>query len=399
MNLEEALGQFERTETNVARLEAVAGEMDSLVPGGVSFADTSPEAERYESLRRAYEDLISALPLVDGFKLTALPNTLDGIAQNRMDALDIDLPEASIQVAQLEREPAEQLAEYKHRFAMVRRSLVRSRAQELMTEIDEVVAGVDDDSVPRDGTSVADSDSWQKLVTAIREIERLLGSDLVHAQGRWADLHRHMGFAQGVDFRDIAEFDWPSVRPDVEASLYGELEPLPVDVEDLGSLAETQPTGPVSTELGWDVLDDEGFERLVFNLLLSANGYENPQWLLKTRAPDKGRDLSVDRVISDPLGDTRRERVIVQCRHWLANSISTEDCSGLVAQMSLWEPPRVDALIIATSGRFTADAVRWIEAHNEAGKSPRIEMWPNTRLETLLASRPALVREFRLRQS
>jgi hypothetical protein len=397
--LEEALGQFERAETNLSRLEAVAKEMEGLIPAGISFANTSPEAERYGTLRRAYEDLLEGLPLLKGFKPTAVPKTLDEIAQSKVDDHDLGEIDFSISLAQEEREPAEQVAEYKHQLAKARRSLVRGRANELMTEIDELLAGVDDSSVPRDGTSMAGNESWQHLVRAIGELERLLGSDLVRAQGRWHDLHRHLGFGQGVDFRDIAEFDWPSVRPDVEASLFGELEPLPVEVEDLGDLASTQPTGPVSTELAWEALDDEGFERLVFNLLLSATGYENPEWLLKTRAPDKGRDLSVYRVISDPLGDTRRERAIVQCRHWPSKSLSVEECSTTVAQMALWEPPHVDVLIFATSGRFTADAVRWIETHNNAGKSPRIEMWPSTRLEAQLATRPALIRDFGLRKS
>jgi hypothetical protein len=399
MNLEDALGQFERAETNLSRLEAVAREMDGLVPAGISFADTSPEAERYGTLRRAYKDLLDGLPPLNGFKPTAIPRALDDIAQSRVDDFELGMIDASISLARQEGEPAEQIAEYKHQLAKSRRSLVRSRAQELVTEIDEVLAGVNDSSVPRDDTSMADNESWQHLVRAIGELERLLASDLVHTAERWGDFHRHLAFGQAVDFRDIAEFDWPSVRPDVEASLFGELEPVPVEVEDLGALASTQPMGPVSTELAWEVLDDEDFERLVFNLLLSATGYENPEWLLKTRAPDKGRDLSVYRVIADPLGDTRRERVILQCRHWLSKSLSVEECSTTVAQMALWEPPLVDVLTFATSGRFTADAVRWIETHNNAGKSPRIEMWPSTRLEAQLATRPTLIREFGLRKS
>jgi len=397
--LEEALGQFERTETNLSRLESVAEEMNSLQPSGIVFGTTSPEAARYEQLRRAYEDLLAGLPALGGFKPTAVPWAWDEIAQRRVDAIDIDFPEAIAAEAMEANEPDEQLAEYRHRFSKARRKLVRQRAGELMEEVDGIVAEVDDTTVPRDGTPMGDDDRWQHLVNAIGEIERLLGTELVHKKGNWGDLHRHLGFAQAVDFRDIAESDWRSVRPDIEASLYGELEPLPVDVADLESLAESGPTGSVSTELQWDALDDEGFERLIFNILLQAAGYENPQWLMKTRAPDKGRDLSVDRVISDTLGDVRRERVIVQCRHWLSRSIRPEDCAETVAKMSLWEPPLVDALIIATSGRFTSDAVQWTEGHNSKGNSPRVEMWPDSRLETLLAQRAPLVREFGLRRS
>lgn len=65
--------------------------------------------------------------------------------------------------------------------------------------------------------------------------------------------------------------------------------------------------------------------------------------------------------------------------------------------MALWQNPPVDVLVIATSGRFTSDAVAWIERHNETGVRPQIEMWPESRLERVLAARPALIAEAKLR--
>lgn len=62
----------------------------------------------------------------------------------------------------------------------------------------------------------------------------------------------------------------------------------------------------------------DAFERLVFNILQDAAGYESragSRWLMKTRGPDRGRDLSVDRVVADSVSGTRRERVIVQRKH------------------------------------------------------------------------------------
>jgi hypothetical protein len=184
-----------------------------------------------------------------------------------------------------------------------------------------------------------------------------------------------------VDLHDIAERDWPSVRADVESTLYGQLEPLPVEVDDLAQLVATRPSGPVSTALQWSALDDDSFERLVLNILQDAPGYENPRWLMKTRAADRGRDLSVDRVLSDSLSGTRRVRIIVQCKHWLSRSVTAESCADTVAKMSLWEPPAVDELIIATSGRFTSDAVQWIEAHNVNRKRPYVDPWPDSHLD------------------
>ena len=65
--------------------------------------------------------------------------------------------------------------------------------------------------------------------------------------------------------------------------------------------------------------------------------------------------------------------------------------------MMLWEPPRVDVLIIATTGRFATDAVDLIEKHNTSNVALRIEMWPDSHLERLLARHPELIATFHLR--
>lgn len=62
-------------------------------------------------------------------------------------------------------------------------------------------------------------------------------------------------------------------------------------------------------------LSDEEFERLIFAIVSTADGYQNAAWLTQTKAADCGRDLSVDRVVTDSLGGTRREHVIIQCKH------------------------------------------------------------------------------------
>jgi hypothetical protein len=249
----------------------------------------------------------------------------------------------------------------------------------------------------RDQEPVAEDPTWQRMVAAIAEVERLAG-DQVQRRGRWTDLARHRHFALAVDLHDIAEHDWPSVRADIEAALYTELEPLPVGGQDLGALARDAPEGPVATSLAWDAIDDAGFERLVFNLVETAAGYENARWDTRTRAADGSRDLEVDRVHEDSLAGTRRERAIVQCKHWRTKSVDPDDVLRALSDVRAhWQPPPVDLLIIATSGRFTADAVKTIQAHNERGERPRIDWWAESRLESLLASRPRLVTELGLR--
>ncbi|MCU1296857.1 MAG: hypothetical protein JWO91_1135 [Acidobacteriaceae bacterium] len=179
--------------------------------------------------------------------------------------------------------------------------------------------------------------------------------------------------------------------------VYDKDEPLPIQVEDLGTLAATQPTGPIATRLKWESLQAEEFERLIFALISTTSGYENPSWLTRTNAPDRGRDLAVTCVTRDQLGGVIRSRVIIQCKHWLANSISLPDVTTIMAEMRLWEPPKVDVLIIATSGRFTTDALDYIEKHNLSDHALRVEMWPESHLERLLAERPGVIAEFRLR--
>ncbi len=152
--------------------------------------------------------------------------------------------------------------------------------------------------------------------------------------------------------------DWPQSKQALRKGLYGANEPIPVDVEDLSDLVAAKPRGPITTEFAWSNLDDEGFERLIFGLIGDEPGYENPEWLMQTRAPDRGRDLSVTRVVTDSLSGTLRLRVAIQCKHWLSKSVTLQHAASAKDQMALWMDPRVDVLVIATSGRFTADAVQ-----------------------------------------
>jgi hypothetical protein len=118
---------------------------------------------------------------------------------------------------------------------------------------------------------------------------------------------------------------------------------------------------------------------------------------MRTNASDKGRDLSVFKVHQDMLSGVTRKRVIIQCKHWLTKSVCPADISLVKDQVKLWEPPRIDILVIATTGRFTADAISMIERHNQSDSAMTIEMWPESHLEKILASKPALVAEFGLR--
>ena len=118
---------------------------------------------------------------------------------------------------------------------------------------------------------------------------------------------------------------------------------------------------------------------------------------MKTNAADQGRDVEVYRATVDGLMGTRRERVILQCKHWQSRAVGRDELVLCIEAVKLWEPPLVDLLIITTSGRFSKDTVALREKRELEGTLPRIELWADSHLEMLLARRPHLIASFRLR--
>lgn len=389
VNLDELLQVMDRAAANLAKLEAVWERAQPMLPSGPSRGSS----REYDDLRRAWSALLSGLPPIDGWTVTEELPDADAAGQAFIDYADIGEPPFAL-MNQLE-EPGNQLDEYRFRLAQARRRAIHERLNDLTSTVNETLPRIIE-SVPRDSTDRLDDSRTATIEDAISEIERLLG-DTTERGGRWGDLHRHMHFGQGHDWHDIVEMDWPSVRTDIEAASLAESDPLPVPGIDLGAAASARPSGRASTGLSWSTLDDDGFERLLFDLLRAFPRYQNVEWLMKTRAPDRGRDLSAERVIQDDGGTTRTERVIVQAKHWTSKSVGPSDITGTLATLSLWEPPVIRALVIATSGRFTTDAVAVAEKHNADGKLPFIELWPDSRLETLLSQRPDLIASHGLR--
>ncbi|MEU4636002.1 restriction endonuclease [Micromonospora chalcea] len=150
-------------------------------------------------------------------------------------------------------------------------------------------------------------------------------------------------------------------------------------------------------ELAWSNVDSGAFERLIFQLVVETDGYENVDWLMHTNAPDHGRDVSATRLRRDPLSGHSSQRVAIQCKHWLSRPVRDVDVSSAIVSIGHWQDPPFDVLVIATSGRFTTDAVAWIERHNARGGRPSIEVWNDARLEALLSERPHLIRSYELR--
>ncbi|AJT63882.3 hypothetical protein T261_2197 [Streptomyces lydicus] len=383
MDLEELLSAMDQASANLAKLEKVWQRASTFMP--TLYASQHPGPE-YDDLARSWADLLTGLPPIDDWKITnQLPDAGD-LNQSMADAHFAGVPTG--QLEEMARKPGRDLAEYRYRLHRARRRAARDRLQQLVGLIDTALPQLLQ-GVPRDSQDRLTESIVSQVTAAVAEIERLLG-DTAQRLGRWGDLHRHIHFGQGHDWHDIAESDWPSVRTDVAAAAFSDTDPLPVPDIDLGHASSGRLTGQASTALAWNKLTDEGFERLLFDLLRSFPDHQNVQWLSHTRAPDRGRDLSMDRVLHDSTGSSRHERVIVQAKHWLTRSVNPLALSETLATVKLWQPPTVHSLIIATSGRFTADAVMWAEKHNNDGTTPFIELWPESRLEALLAQKPHL---------
>ena len=364
-----------------------------MIPDGITFRSDA----KYDDRCRAFSDLLEALPSIDGWKPSSKPPDLNELAQSRLDAREIGEISAAVSVEEWADQPTHELAEYRYRFNKKRRQLIRPAMTEVMARVDAVLREMRaqyEDTLDVDEQVKASE--WDQLKEYVEQIGMLLGNNLAKPP-RWNDLHRHLGRGMVKDLIDILRLDWPEIKTGLTKSLYDEDEPVPVGVADLGTLVASHPAGPVATKLKWDSLTAEDFERLMFDLIAGAKGYENPEWLMQTNAPDRGRDLSVTRVIEDPLAGVSRVRVIIQCRHWTMRSVSAKEVATLKEQLVQWEPPKVGVLVIATTGRFTSDAVAVIERHNDGDRALRIEMWPDSHLERLLATRPALIAEFRLR--
>lgn len=388
----DTLKVLETTEANLAKAERLWVELRRRIPDGISFGGDS----EYDELRRRFGDVVAALPAIDGFRLQDETIDLNAIAQWRLDAMEVGEVEAQVVAAEAIDEPSKTLSAYRYRLDRKRRALIRSAVTSLIAEVDEALATL---PAPAGDGGQAQAGVEPQLTTlrdAVTQIDTLLGSS-VHRPSRWSDLRRHLHYGMRGDIDDVRGLDWPSVKPSLESSLYQADEAIPVGVADLGELVSPAPHSPIPTALSWERLSADEFERLIFSLLADDSGYENVQWLMKASAADRGRDISGYRVSKDGLSGTRRDRLIVQCKHWTSRSVSVADIATLTAQVRLWEPPRVDLLIIALSGHFAQDAVQYIERHNQSESALRIEMWPSSHLELLLAARPGVIGEFNLR--
>jgi hypothetical protein len=398
MNLADALATFDKVAVNLEKLEVVWNRAQPHIPTEPSFG-TVPE---YLTLARNWDDLLPGLPRIDGWTITGGLPDLAELGRMFLDYSEIG--EQPTYAWELSAQPSEDLAKYRHLLDRARRRVIASRLTELSDQvtglITEIIASLPTmaewDEAPLGPRVRVDTPQVGEIEECLVELERLLGQT-VERTGRWGALHRHLRFGEVHDWHEIATVDWPSVQLDIDAAKVGEVDPIPVPDVDLGEIGKAELTGHATTILNWTAINPEGFERLLFDIFNRLDGYQNVQLLMNTNAPDRGRDISLERVVSDSSGTIRTERVIVQAKHYTSKPVGAVDVQSSLASLSTWEPPVIRFLIIATSNAFSADAVQVIEKHNENGKQPQIEMWPVSKLELLLSQRPKLAITYGLR--
>ncbi|MFF5688591.1 restriction endonuclease [Streptomyces albidoflavus] len=380
MELEELLRAMDRAAANLKKLEKVWEQAEPFIPTSARLGSDV----RYDRLKAAWMDLLPGLPEIDGWTITEPLPSIEDMGQAFLDYLDIGFPPTEVHAAG--EKPGADIATYRYRLERARRRAVRDRLKQLVSAVDAAIPLATKDA-PQDPLERVENERTREIEASVGEIARLLGES-AESIDRWWDLQRHMRFSQGQDWRDITAFDWPAVRTGIEAKSLGDSDPLPVPEIDLGRAASGDLTGSATLALPWDRLDDDGFERLIFDLLRAIPEHQNIEWLMQTRAPDRGRDLSMERVLHDGSGGVRTERVIVQAKHWLSRSVPANSVMETIVAGKQWNSSRVNTVIVITSGRFTSDAVSLAEGHNADGIPPHVELWAESRLEMLLAQRP-----------
>ena len=353
------------------------------VPDSIAFGLDTPEVD---DLRRECAEIAKSLPTIDGVGLEIELISLDELADIRFQYLDLDLAAEGVFPVDVDDYiPKKELGEYEYRVRKLRKKLVKERVKEAITEIDDTLST----TVEVDGglEFVDNTQGWKRLSETTSELVRLVGYDKLRGT-KISDLSRHLHFAEPCDLEDIVDADWPNVREVLDKIIH-EGEPLAISVGDLGDLVRSNPTGPVTSQLEWDRLDDGTFERLMFNLLCTVDKYENVEWLTHKNAPDRGRDISADFVVVDELIGTKRYHTLVQCKHWTTRSVNINDVTALLEQVKISQK-RFSIVIVATTGTFTQDAVEWRDKREQGGEFPAVEFWAGSHLEYLIASRPSL---------
>jgi hypothetical protein len=232
VQISEALRQFEAVEANLAKLERLCQEIEKLVPNEIQFG-SDPD---YEDRCRSFRDVLSALPMIDGWKPECSFPDLDYLAQKQLDYEEsgeiscVVEANASIEI------PGKDLRDYRFRFIKKRRALIQRALSEQINLIDSIICNIKGLLVPNTQMdSSMEGPYWEDLRDHVDQINMLLDSK-IKKPPKWHDLKQHLDSGLLSDFRDIERTDWPIVKDGLKECLFGINDPVPVQVDDLSEL-------------------------------------------------------------------------------------------------------------------------------------------------------------------
>lgn len=248
MELSDLLEQMDRAAANLSKLESVWERAQAFIPEGPALG--SPV--EYDDLGRAWSDLIQGLPPIDGWTITEEYPDARGDRRS-LPGVRRDWGAACGRCGKKPPDQPRDLRDYRYRLNTARRRATRRRLEGLMAVVEAAIAQVVRDSEALPPNDRVESDHAQLVVDSVAEIDRLMGA-AAERTGRWSELRRHLHFGETHDWTDIATFDWPTIRPDIEAAGFADTDPLPVAGIDLGEAAGGTLTGSVTTALDWSSL-------------------------------------------------------------------------------------------------------------------------------------------------
>ena len=184
---------------NLDKLDRVWQRMEELLPNGPFIGTGSDDDVIYAQLGEQWTTISSSLPAIDGWKLEAEIVGYAAIGQARLEYLELDEPEGLRAFDAHAAAPGTEAFRYRQKLARARQQLVRTRCENLVRSVDELLIAVPadiDQELPKEQANPI----LYEIKQAVDELERLLGEAL-EGGPRQGDLHRHLHFAEPHDLR------------------------------------------------------------------------------------------------------------------------------------------------------------------------------------------------------
>jgi hypothetical protein len=170
----DALQKFEAAEANLVKLERLWEELQSRFPSGLTL-DENPE---YEDRSRSFKLVLASLPKIDSWRPEITPPGIEGLAQNRLDFMELGEPLAEAQFEASLWADGRELRQYRFRLNQKRRALIRDALVDVIDQIDADLRAIREEVGEPEPAEKISSQLWDQLRAHADQIEVLLGSSV-----------------------------------------------------------------------------------------------------------------------------------------------------------------------------------------------------------------------------